>query len=910
MTLRLLRAHLAAHAGSLLTVAALVLAISTLAGLMPRATTHVLTDGLRDQVSSLPAAQRDLTSRDRGSPSPGPAEDPGGNTLSDAADPTWGSLDDALGEIHDSMPQPLRSAFGQGSFAVFLPAAPTPPQDPDVITKANAKLSFGFDPRMADHITITKGRVPRPVPKDQPARGTAVEIVLSTTVARAMDWPVGQDRTVMSSGFPPIDVHLTGTYEARDASDRIWAQVAATLTPSTIASDGAKPVVTGVGWVEPGSYPQLLPVSDGAEIRTWFPLRTSVLTSRNSAEFTTQLREFSRQAHSVPGEAFVPSWRDTADIFGITELQLSSRSVDAVRDSDIAGAFALAMIALFASGPLGIAVALLVLAAGMVLRQQRRPLALAAARGASEGQLRALLGFEGLAIGLPSAAIGALIAFLLLPHDTTTAAWWWPLLAGLLPAALFAASRMSYTETSREDLTSQDGRSWRWTLELLVLLGAVAAIVVLRTRGLATTSPGRGVDPLLAGTPLLLSLAACLGVMRAYPWMLRQVLARVARWRGPTALLGTARALRDPAAGLAAVLAMVTSVGIAVFSGVAITTLQHGLAETARADVGSDVVIDGSPVPDELVTTLTARKDVREVVTVSERTGSRLVAKGRRAIYTTVILVDVAALRVAQHGVPGALDLPRSLERTSGDRLPVVLSEDFVGGHTGLELDGDPLDVVGTTSSRTALTSRSSWILADRQAADDIFQLTGLPNRLLVDTTSGAAVRDLARDVPGVLHADTPADARSQLEDSSLIPAVRRAALLALEALAVLCAGVIALTLVRGDASRSRQSALLGSMGAPQRRTRWLVAWEIGPLAVISLASGVVLGLVLPAVVLAGIDLRAFTAGSAQPSITIDPLLTAAIASGVLVVVVIGAVIAALAARRQDLSRTLRMMED
>ena len=396
-----------------------------------------------------------------------------------------------------------------------------------------------------------------------------------------MDWPIGQDRSVSSTGFPEIGVRLVGTYQARDATDRLWSQVSATLTPSTVLNDPGKPLVTGVGWVEPGSYPQFLPISDGAEMRTWFPLKPSALTSRNSAEFTTQLREFGRETHSVPGEEYIPSWQGTTDVAGVTELRLSSSSLSAVHESDIAGAFALAMIAMFASGPIGIAVAVLVLAAGMVLRQQRRSLALIGARGGSDSQLRTLLAIEGLTIGVPSAAVGALVAALLLPHDTTVAAWTWPLLVGLLPAVLFAvASRR--TGTGREDLTSQDERTWRWTLELLVLLAAVAAIVVLRTRGLEESSPDTGVDPLLAATPLLLSLAACLVVMRAYPWLLRQLLVRAARWRGPTALLGLARALRDPAAGLAAVLAMVTSVGIAVFSGVALTTLRTGSRRPPR----------------------------------------------------------------------------------------------------------------------------------------------------------------------------------------------------------------------------------------------------------------------------------------------------------------------------------------
>jgi len=910
MILRLLRAHLAAHAGSLIAVAALVLAISTLIALMPRATSHVLTEGLRDQVSALTPGQRDLTSRDQGSPTPGPAANPDDNTLPDASDAVWGALDDAMRDIHDSMPPPLRSIFGQGTFAVFLPTAPATPRDPGVITKAHAVLGFAFDPRMSDHITIAEGRAPAPVARALPASGTTVEFVLSTTAARTMDWPVGQERTVQSPESPPIDARLTGTYEPRDPHDPIWSQAGSTLHPSVFAPDGAKPTVTAVGWVEPGSYPQLVPISDGAELRTWFPFRTEALTARDSAEFSTQLRRFSRQAHPVPGDAFLSSWHDTADLFGVTELRLSSTSVAAVHDADLAGTFTVSMIALFASGPTGIAAAVLVLATGMALRRQRRAMALGAARGASQGQMRALLAFEGLVVGLPSAAAGAGIAAVLLPDDPTAAAWLWPLAVGLLPAVLFAATRTVGGGTGRDDLTGRDVRRPRWALELLVLLAAVAAIVVLRSRGLAASIPGAGVDPLLVGTPLLLSLAACLIVLRTYPWVLRRVVTRVARWRGVIPLLGTARALRDPAAGTAAVLAMVTTVGIAVFSGVCLTTLQDGLTTTARTNVGADVAIDGSPVPDDLVTTLKHRPDVHDVVTVAELPRLRLVGEGRKPTYPTLILVDVAALREAQRGVPGAVRLPRAMEDSSGPGLPVLLSDDFTGGRTGLELGGDPLEVVGTAPSSTALTSHSPWILADRQVAKQLFELTGVPQRVLVGTDSGRAVRDAAREIPGVQRAVTPADVERQLEDSSLIPAVRRAAQLALGSLAILCAGIIALTLARGDAGRSRQSALLGAMGETPRRTRWLVAWEIGPIAVTSLVVGLVLGLALPVVVLDSIDLRTLTAGEAQPPLAIDPLLTTAIAVGVLLVVAAGTAFAALTTPLQDLSRTLREEED
>ncbi len=131
-----------------------------------------------------------------------------------------------------------------------------------------------------------------------------------------------------------------------------------------------------------------------------------------------------------------------------------------------------------------------------------------------------------------------------------------------------------------------------------------------------------------------------------------------------------------------------------------------------------------------------------------------------------------------------------------------------------------------------------------------------------------------------------------------------------LGALVAMCLAVIALALVRGEANRSRQAALLDAMGEPRRRSRWLVAWEIGPLALVAIVSGVLIGLLLPAVVLDAIDVRAFTTGTTQPAVHIDPLPTILIAAGVLAAVAVGALLAATATRRQDLSRLLRMTED
>ena len=87
------------------------------------------------------------------------------------------------------------------------------------------------------------------------------------------------------------------------------------------------------------------------------------------------------------------------------------------------------------------------------------------------------------------------------------------------------------------------------------------------------------------------------------------------------------------------------------------------------------------------------------MVRISEQTNLRLTADGRQPTYITVILVDVAALRAAQRGVPGAVTLPRSLERASGNAAGPAFG-DFTGARSRLEIGGHQLQVVGTPPRR------------------------------------------------------------------------------------------------------------------------------------------------------------------------------------------------------------------
>ncbi|MDO5678644.1 MAG: hypothetical protein Q4G35_14200, partial [Propionibacteriaceae bacterium] len=171
-----------------------------------------------------------------------------------------------------------------------------------------------------------------------------------------------------------------------------------------------------------------------------------------------------------------------------------------------------ALVAISAAGPLGVALALVMLAAQLVVHRRRVALDLLRARGLTEQQLRRALALEGAALGLPAAALGTAVGVALTSGPLHWSVWPIALLVAALPTgALAVAARGLSAGRTRTDLSTRAGR-WRLVAEVLVLAGAAAALWQLLRRDDAATAAG--LDLLAAATPILLALAACLLVLR------------------------------------------------------------------------------------------------------------------------------------------------------------------------------------------------------------------------------------------------------------------------------------------------------------------------------------------------------------------------------------------------------------
>ncbi|RNE64015.1 FtsX-like permease family protein [Cryobacterium tepidiphilum] len=890
--------------GTTLTVAVIVFAIALLASGAPRAVAALFTDSLRAAVAGTAPGERNLTVTARGLPAPGPGT-PEASALPGPLEAVWGRHEAGLASVRADMPAALRRVTGPAQYVVTVDPAPALPVAP--IGAPHTQLSLAFDPHLAERVTIVEGPAPGAITGDLPS-DAPIGILLSRASAERMQLAVGDERMLTLPGGSRQLVALRGIFEATDPDADYWEQVASSLHP-TVLSAGMEPVVFGLAYADPASWPKLQPFAMYAKTQVWYPVLPERMTAAGAPAFAEGLRAFTRLPHAI-GAA------DAASVGGsfppVSSVAFASKLGRVVQEVAVRTAATSAVLAMTAAGPIGVALGALLLGARLIVDRRTTALRLAAARGASPGQLRAVLAAEGAVVGLPAAAAGTLVAALLVPGPPSLAGLLLPALVGLVPVALLAGSLPRDGRRRRTDL--QRNRH-RVILEVLIVGLAAASVLLLTQRGLTTATAHLGVDPLLAAAPLLLSLAACVLVLRLYPIPLQLLITRMKAGRGLVGFLGAVRAVRDPLAGFAPVLAMVVGVSVAVFSVGVLATVNAGVDAAARAATGADVRISAPYLSAEQLAAVGDLPGVASVAPVDE-VGTTLTIDGGREP-AAVLSAPVADLAAVQGGVPAALNVPARLGQAADDHMPVVVSADLAAGlgpDSHLELAGITLDVVGTAPSVSPLTNRRDWLFVDRANAEALTGYAPAPGLALVDLTADSDVRAATDGIRRVLGPDavidTPADAAQAAGADPAVRGLQAALLLAVLVAWLLTALTVILTLVLGTPARARLLALLRALGAPPRAAGSLVAWEIGPVAVNALVVGTVLGCALPLVVLAGVDLRPFTHGQVQPAFRLDPGLLAVVLGGFAVVVIAASAFALRLARRADQAGQLRSSEE
>lgn len=889
--------HLAYGRGPGILIAVMVLVATLVAALAPRALDALFTAELRHSVSTEAATQRDLVATTTGPAYLGSPED----TTTDLAGPladVFGGLDSALAGMRERFPEPLASAAGEPRFVSFTTAAATPQdvRDPDA---PEMFLAFAVDPRVEESLSVVDGAAPaalpmvtldEPLPEDQ-----VIEMVLSAESAEAMRWEIGEQRMMLTQARVPAAVLLTGIVEPVDASADYWAHITGVLDPVVIDDGNRTPIVTATAYVDPLSLSYF---AYGGTLTTtaWIPLQTGQLDFATATELATALRSFTSSPQPVEG-AFTNGVQRT-----LSFTSALSGSLDAVIAK---AATAIAVLALTATGPLGVLLAVFTLASRALIERRRAALGLGAARGGSSGQLRGLMAFEGLLLGVPAAAVAVIAVALLVPAAVGWTAILLPGLIGLVPAVLLALAATGGTvRAERSDVGSTS--RFGWIIEVTVVALALTATFLLFQRGIGPATIA--VDPLVAATPLLLSLAVCVGVLRLYPLPLRALENVHRRGSGLSGFVGSARALRSPAAGVAPVLAMVVGVAVAVFSSVLLTTIDNGVDAAANGRVGADMRADGPVFDSDMRDRILELEGVDAVAGIDVLGPGILGADGARST-VTVMIGDLAALR----DVRGA---ESPVVQSEGDTIAVVASRDLVDSlddTTGLQLESRDISIEAVAEPASGIAADSRWMMADVADSEALTTTRFLPRTIVLsldDDADTIAIAGAVAEIGGPLTTVVePGAVAANIRESPVVSGIQVALVLTTALVALLGAIALVMTSVVAAPARLRLLALLRTLGASARHSSALAAWELVPVAVTGIVAGVALGLGLPYIVTAAVDLRPFTGGAAQPAVSIDPVLVACII-GAFVIVVAAAVVAAVAlGRRVSAATTLRMGE-
>lgn len=877
----LLRRHLASSRGPGLLLAVLVAVAVLTAAFLPRALAVLADAELRHELTSISVLRSDVTATGRV------------GYLTYDNDP--GSIDDLYGPnsvaikaLANSQPPPLRDIMGEPSWFIEVSELDVELVDPaePVRLILTPTIDLDFDSR----ITYLEGGAPAEwtgsteddaLAADRPP----MDIAITSGAAEELSLEIGD---LLSSTYAPLRV--AGIYEATDPTDTYWLHAPDLLRPATTSSLTGVKVVATSAYIDPMTAVGLAGDISFANFSVWYPTDPSTLTFDDVQPLLAQLAIASTDGLTLPfADRLTVQSGLTAALDGVI------RRITATT----------ALLALAGSAPLGVVFAALWLGVRSVIDRRRPALALASARGASGVQLRGVMLLEGSLISLPAAVLAVAVAMLVVPGAITPAGLVPAILVALVVPAMFAGttSRRSLRPV-RADLAVGSQRGYRWVIELVVVGLAALSLYLLSRRGLFTSSDAVGVDPLLAATPLLLSLALCVLVLRVYPLPLLALQRRTRRQRGAVGLVGNARAVRDPSTGFGSVLALVVGAAAAVFSLVMATTIGAAVVVGAQDEVGADIRVGAASFPSATIDSIDQLGGVAVVARVQEQ-GGVPISFGLDSVDITVVLADTAELHAIRPDLPELATGTGTVEFLASESVSARLGDD------NTELAGTPATRVGTISDTALPNVDGQWVLVDSSAVAAVSDEIFAPRMLLIAVDPGAdgasianEVRELVGDKADVVDtASVLAAAASRPSTSGVTGALGIAAALSL-ALGLL---TIVLGSIAGASARSAMVGILRVLGMSPRQITALVAWEFVPLAIAAVATGTALGLALPLVVTGVIDLRAFVGGY-EP---IDPVYpwpqVAVIAVGFAVAAVLTAVVTAAISRRRDPAATLRI---
>ncbi|MEO5535316.1 MAG: FtsX-like permease family protein [Pseudolysinimonas sp.] len=800
-------------------------------------------------------------------------------------------LDAVIAALPNVLPNPLATAAGTPQWV-----SRTAPLDAILpgVPRLHVLADLALDLHWMDRVRFIAGSPP--AARDATADPDApLEVAISAATAQATGLKAG-DRI----GYQLVPLVVAGIYEPLEPNDRYWAHQPDLATPIVSPAAGGFPTVSAGFYLATESAAAFTEDFSAGTLNAWIPIDGAEIDANDADLIATQARALAtKQMTLLPYDG---------------DLELQTALADSIQLVGARVTTITALLALSLSGLLGVLLAVFALGVRVIITRRATALSLAAARGASGTQLRTLMAIQGALISIPAGIVGAVVALLILPEPlvgpSAVAAWVLPGLIAVAPivlSAVFTAPRG--LRPSRADLRMRGRSRLREIAELTIVGLALLSLFLLSRRGLATSAASVGVDPLLSATPLLLALAVCVVVLRLYPLPLLALQRVFRRRNGAVGLLGSSRAIRDPALGFATALALVVGVSVIVFSIVFVGTLRAGIEQSAREVVGADVRLEATALDAATVRAIGDVAGVKETAALTVLDAVDFVHTDRpRQI--TVVIADTEALHSIRPDIP-------VIDRGTGPP-PVLLSDDWSSAIQGPDstLAGSEVAIAGALPADALPGISNDWLLIDAASVDQLGISVSSAQYLLITVEPGAdsavvaaGVREVARPTAGTKLTVESVATELQTTRTPVIVSLENALLIAAAAALALMVLTIVLASVTVATARNRMIGVLRMIGMSPRQIRGVVAWELGPLAITAIVVGVALGIALSAIVTGVVDLRPFVGGNLQPGIVIQPLWILVGVGAFAIAVIVAAAVAGVVGRRIAPAGAVKMGE-
>ncbi|MFI9789149.1 hypothetical protein ACIHEI_37395 [Kitasatospora sp. NPDC051984] len=702
-----------------------------------------------------------------------------------------------------------------------------------------------------EHLKLTSGQWPGAATESEP-----IPIAVSEAAARTLGLRLGSvydgGRSVMdrTGPPPPQQVRVVGLYTVDDPSDPFWAEIGCALkaclnlTPGSGPGEPPFPYWYAVALTGPEAAPLVATWGHGAEDYWRLPVRVDELRADRLQQTSYDLAAVTAGPVSIKMTNALAreNVRITSQLRTMIDRALKrQRAIDSLAEVGPAGAA-------------GVAAVVLCLAAALSTERRTAELRLLLARGAGvRGIFQRLLGESALTV-LPASALGALLAFTLLP----TPRW--------LPAAVAAGSvtllaLLAFPVRAALLLRDKAGSGFsgrrRLMAELAVLATTAAAVTQVVRRGVAPA--GEGVDLLLVAAPLLLALTGALLLARIQPVVIGLLARWSGRWPGAIGFLGLARAARGSGGprsrpSVLPLLALVLAVTCGAVGATVLSSVAGKRATAARYNIGGDAQVDaplGSALPDAFLSAADRLPGVDVSLPVWTDDDVTLTFGNGYSARVNVLVADpVKYAKLADIAGRGRFD-PAVFTAQPDNSMPALVSSDLPNGTFNLRLAGGEAVTIHTVAVADGTPAfngaENTTVVLPLGAATDLLPRFGAPKKwLAIGNIDDAAVRALAAqylgpaatgDQPGHVVRTRTADT-ANLGDDPLQASAERMFWVSVGATALFAVLSVLLTLFRAGPERAATLARLRTMGLRPRQGLALILTEALPQSLVAALGG------------------------------------------------------------------------